>query len=122
MAGRPWVDAGPSRAVLAPLSLLASNTIGNVPAVVMILSLWPDLVARARCTRLALLSTLAGNLLIIGSWPISSSCSAPPTMGVKSRLCIEHAKRRRTDDAGCRWPPLCYGLIWPAACAGRGEE
>lgn len=53
-------------AVLAPLGLLLSNTIGNVPAVVMILALWPGLDAPA-LTALALLSTLAGNLLIVGS-------------------------------------------------------
>jgi Na+/H+ antiporter NhaD/arsenite permease-like protein len=33
--------------VLAPLSLLLSNTIGNVPAVVMILALWPSLDTQA---------------------------------------------------------------------------
>ncbi|HZH27850.1 MAG TPA: SLC13 family permease [Azospirillaceae bacterium] len=52
--------------VLAPLSLLASNTIGNVPTVVMLLSVWPDPPAGA-LTALALLSTLAGNLLLVGS-------------------------------------------------------
>lgn len=52
--------------VLAPLALAASNTIGNVPAVVLALALHPDLPASA-LRALALLSTLAGNLLLVGS-------------------------------------------------------
>jgi Na+/H+ antiporter NhaD/arsenite permease-like protein len=65
-----WLGAAglaPDRlAVLVPLGLVLSNTIGNVPAVVMILALWPDL-GPAALTGLALFSTLAGNLLIVGS-------------------------------------------------------
>lgn len=57
----------PSRlAVLAPLTLVASNTIGNVPAVVLALALRPDL-PEVTLQALALLSTLAGNLLLVGS-------------------------------------------------------
>lgn len=58
---------GPDRlAVLAPLTLALSNSIGNVPAVVLILTLLPDL-GHGALTALALLSTLAGNLLLTGS-------------------------------------------------------
>jgi Na+/H+ antiporter NhaD/arsenite permease-like protein len=53
-------------AVLAPLSLVASNTTGNVPAVVLLLSIWPDPPSGA-LYGLALLSTLAGNFLLVGS-------------------------------------------------------
>ena len=53
-------------AVMAPLALLASNTIGNVPAVVLVLAALPDLPAGV-LTGLAVLSTLAGNLLLVGS-------------------------------------------------------
>jgi Na+/H+ antiporter NhaD/arsenite permease-like protein len=53
-------------AVMAPLTLAASNTIGNVPAVILILSLLPDL-SDGTLTGLALLSTFAGNLLLTGS-------------------------------------------------------
>jgi Na+/H+ antiporter NhaD/arsenite permease-like protein len=51
---------------MVPLSLLASNSIGNVPAVMLILSVWhtPD---PGALTGLALLSTLAGNFLLVGS-------------------------------------------------------
>jgi Na+/H+ antiporter NhaD/arsenite permease-like protein len=52
--------------VLAPLSLIMSNTIGNVPAVILLLKLWPTPPAGA-LYGLALLSTFAGNLLLVGS-------------------------------------------------------
>ncbi len=44
----------------------ASNTIGNVPAVILILRLLPDL-SNGALAGLALLSTFAGNLLLTGS-------------------------------------------------------
>ena len=53
-------------ALLAPLTLLGANTIGNVPLVVMLLALAPGLGADA-LHALAVLSTLAGNLLVVGS-------------------------------------------------------
>lgn len=53
-------------AVLAPLSLLASNSIGNVPAVALLMQVWPD-PSDGALYALALLSTLAGNLLLTGS-------------------------------------------------------
>src|SRR5688572_16631901 len=52
--------------VLAPLTLAASNTIGNVPAVILIIQLVPDL-SDGTLAALALLSTFAGNLLLTGS-------------------------------------------------------
>jgi len=52
--------------VMAPLMLAASNGIGNVPAVILLLSVWPDLDA-GTLYGVALLSTLAGNLFIVGS-------------------------------------------------------
>jgi len=55
-----------SLTVLVPLSLLGSNIIGNVPTVVLLLAIVPDLSGQA-LTALAVLSTLAGNLLIVGS-------------------------------------------------------
>jgi Na+/H+ antiporter NhaD/arsenite permease-like protein len=65
-----WLEQagwGPgSLPVLLPLSLLGSNVIGNVPTVVLLLAIAPDLSGHA-LTALAVLSTLAGNLLIVGS-------------------------------------------------------
>ena len=52
--------------LLAPLALVLSNTIGNVPAVVMILKVW-HAIPEATLVGLAILSTLAGNLLLVGS-------------------------------------------------------
>jgi Na+/H+ antiporter NhaD/arsenite permease-like protein len=52
--------------ILAPLTLLMSNTIGNVPCVILLLQVWQNPPAEALYA-LALFSTLAGNLLITGS-------------------------------------------------------
>lgn len=52
--------------VLAPLTLLMSNTIGNVPSDILLLQVWRD-PAQDALYALALLSTLAGNLLLTGS-------------------------------------------------------
>lgn len=51
---------------MLPVTLAASNTIGNVPAVILILKLLPSLPEGA-LAGLALLSTFAGNLLLTGS-------------------------------------------------------
>jgi Na+/H+ antiporter NhaD/arsenite permease-like protein len=51
---------------LTTASLLASNLIGNVPFVVLLLGLMPEL-SHAVLIGLAVMSTLAGNLLLIGS-------------------------------------------------------
>lgn len=52
--------------LLAPAALLLSNTIGNVPAVVMILEVWRG-IPEGVLVGLAILSTLAGNLFLVGS-------------------------------------------------------
>jgi Na+/H+ antiporter NhaD/arsenite permease-like protein len=53
-------------AVLTPLTLLMSNTIGNVPFTVLLVQIWPN-PPQGALYGLALLSSLAGNLLLIGS-------------------------------------------------------
>jgi Na+/H+ antiporter NhaD/arsenite permease-like protein len=53
-------------AVLGPVAILGSNVIGNVPAVILLLSVFPGL-GEGIAYGLAVLSTLAGNLLIVGS-------------------------------------------------------
>jgi Na+/H+ antiporter NhaD/arsenite permease-like protein len=53
-------------ALLTPLSLAMSNTLGNVPSVILLLQLWPDL-PTGTLYALAVLSSLAGNLLLVGS-------------------------------------------------------
>lgn len=51
---------------LVPLTLIGSNTIGNVPTVVLLLAILPNLPAETLYA-MAVLSTLAGNLLVVGS-------------------------------------------------------
>jgi Na+/H+ antiporter NhaD/arsenite permease-like protein len=53
-------------AVLAPLTLIGANTIGNVPLVVLLLAVAPGM-SEGGFYALAVLSTLAGNLLVVGS-------------------------------------------------------
>ena len=55
-----------SLSALVPLTLAGSNTIGNVPTVVLLLAVLKDLPAETLYA-LAVLSTLAGNLLVVGS-------------------------------------------------------
>jgi Na+/H+ antiporter NhaD/arsenite permease-like protein len=68
--GLQWLAAyglAPDRlSTMAPLMLGASNTIGNVPTTILILAVLPNL-SDGALTGLALLSTLAGNLLLTGS-------------------------------------------------------
>jgi Na+/H+ antiporter NhaD/arsenite permease-like protein len=52
--------------VLTPLTLLMSNTIGNVPSDILLLQVWQQ-PPREALYALALLSTFAGNLLLTGS-------------------------------------------------------
>ncbi|MBL8893479.1 MAG: anion transporter [Rhizobiales bacterium] len=68
--GLQWLAAQgllPDRlAVMTPLTFVTSNTIGNVPTVILILKLLPGL-SHGALAGLALLSTFAGNLLLTGS-------------------------------------------------------
>lgn len=65
-----WLAANdllPDRlALMAPLMIVLSNTIGNVPAVMALLAIWHDL-PEGTLYALALLSTLAGNFFLVGS-------------------------------------------------------
>jgi Na+/H+ antiporter NhaD/arsenite permease-like protein len=77
-------------ATLAPLALLGSNSIGNVPLVILLLTVLPSL-PPGTLYALALLSTLAGNLLLVGSLAniimIERARDAGVTLGF-----IEHAR------------------------------
>jgi Na+/H+ antiporter NhaD/arsenite permease-like protein len=68
--GMDWLGAHgvlpTSVSVMAPLMLLLSNTISNVPAVILILSVWHHPPEGAMYA-MALLATLAGNFVIVGS-------------------------------------------------------
>lgn len=76
--------------VLAPLSLVMSNTIGNVPAVILLLTVWPAPSADA-LYGLALLSTLAGNFLLVGSLANIIVAERAAAEGVPLRF-LDHAR------------------------------
>lgn len=91
VAGLRAAGADPSRlSVLAPFSLVASNTIGNVPAVVLLLALNPGLPVPS-LQALALLSTLAGNLLLVGSLANLIVAERAAAAGVRLGF-VEHAR------------------------------
>ena len=76
--------------LLSPLALVLSNTIGNVPAVVMILKVWHAIPA-GTLVGLAILSTLAGNLFLVGS--LANLIVAERAAGQGVRLSFrDHAK------------------------------
>ena len=76
--------------MLAPVSLVLSNTIGNVPAVVMILKVWQG-IPQGTLTGLASLSTLAGNLLLVGSLANLIVAERAAAMGVRLGF-ADHAR------------------------------
>jgi len=54
-------------AVLTPFALVMSNLFGNVPSVILLLQVWPN-PPEGALYGLALLSSLAGNFLLLGSF------------------------------------------------------
>ena len=76
--------------VLAPLTILMSNTIGNVPSDILLLQVWKQ-PPEGALYGLALLSTLAGNLLLTGSLANLIVAERAASVGVKLPFLI-HAK------------------------------
>jgi len=77
-------------ALLAPLTLLMSNTIGNVPSVILLLQTWSD-VAPEVLYGLALLSSFAGNFLLVGSLANLIVVERAANFGVRISF-AEHAR------------------------------
>lgn len=77
-------------AVIAPVALAASNTIGNVPAVILVLAVWPQLPEGALYA-LAVLSTLAGNLFLVGSLANLIVVERAQSVGVSLSF-LDHAR------------------------------
>jgi Na+/H+ antiporter NhaD/arsenite permease-like protein len=71
-----------SLAVLTPLTLAMSNSIGSVPSVILLLQFWPNL-SEGALYGLALLSSLASNLLLIGSLSNLLIVERADAMGVR---------------------------------------
>jgi Na+/H+ antiporter NhaD/arsenite permease-like protein len=76
--------------VLAPLALIGASAIGNVPLVVLLLAVMPA-VSEGTLYALAVLSTLAGNLLIVGSLANVIAIERAAGSGVRISF-LEHAK------------------------------
>jgi Na+/H+ antiporter NhaD/arsenite permease-like protein len=75
---------------LTPYSVLASNTIGGVPGVMLFLQLWPT-APPGVLYGLALLSSLAGNLLLTGSLTNLLIAERAERMGAGLTF-VEHAR------------------------------
>jgi Na+/H+ antiporter NhaD/arsenite permease-like protein len=76
--------------LLTPMTLFLSNTIGNVPAVVMLLTIWQGIPSGV-LIGLAILSTLAGNLVLVGSLANLIAAERASVAGVRLSF-YEHAK------------------------------
>ena len=79
-----------SLVLLTPYSMVASNTIGGVPAAMLFLQLWPSAPPGVFYS-LALLSSLAGNLLLMGSLTNVLIAERADRMGARITF-IEHAR------------------------------
>jgi Na+/H+ antiporter NhaD/arsenite permease-like protein len=114
-----WLAANgllPDRlSILAPLTLVASNTIGNVPAVILLLTAWPNPSPQA-LYGLSLLSTLAGNLLIVGSLANIIVAERAASIGIRLRF-LDHARSGvpitlLSMGVACLWLWLLRLLPW----------
>jgi Na+/H+ antiporter NhaD/arsenite permease-like protein len=103
----PWL--------LGPLTIVGSNTIGNVPLVVLLLQILPA-PSPSLLYFLAVISTLAGNLLIVGSLANIITVERAQEVGVKLGF-LEHAR--------CGIPitvlSLAAALAWLAYAAPSGS-
>jgi Na+/H+ antiporter NhaD/arsenite permease-like protein len=77
-------------AALLPLTLAGSNSIGNVPTVILLLAVLKDLPTES-LYQLAVLSTLAGNLFIVGSLANIIVVERAQQAGVRLGF-VEHAR------------------------------
>jgi Na+/H+ antiporter NhaD/arsenite permease-like protein len=116
--GLRWLETQRLRAqsltLLAPLTLVGANTIGNVPLVVLLLSVMPSM-SEGAFYALAVLSTLAGNLLVVGSLANIIALERARDAGVVLTF-AEHAR--------CGVPmtllSLVLGLAWLALMGYAG--
>jgi Na+/H+ antiporter NhaD/arsenite permease-like protein len=88
LAAHGWPVA--SAWVLGPLVVLGSNSIGNVPLVMLLLQILPE-AGPDRLYFLALVSTLAGNLLLVGSLANIITVERARDVGVELGF-LDHAR------------------------------
>lgn len=89
-ATKAVADAGDRGFSLLVLSLVGSNTIGNVPAVTLIVRILQD-TDQLTLQRLAVFSTLAGNFLLLGSLANIITVERAAREGVRIGF-LEHAR------------------------------
>lgn len=110
LAERGWQLTG--LGLLAPLVILASNTIGNVPLVVLLLGVVGD-PSPQLLHALALISTLAGNLLLTGSLANIIAVERAAEVGLKIGF-LEHAR----TGVPITVLSLALALVWLAWLQG----
>ena len=74
-----WAD---NLAVLAPVTLVMSNVLGNTPWVILLLQIWPN-PPHGALYALAVLSSLAANLTLLGSLASVVAVERAETLGVR---------------------------------------
>jgi Na+/H+ antiporter NhaD/arsenite permease-like protein len=97
-----------SLAVLLPFSIVTSNAIGSVPSAMLLIQIWPN-PPPGVLYALAVLSTLAGNLLITGS--LTNSLIAEQAERVGSRLRLADHARAGVPIAALS---LAFATFWLA--------
>jgi Na+/H+ antiporter NhaD/arsenite permease-like protein len=102
-------DLQPDRLlVLAPITFVGASAIGNVPLVVLLLAVTPGM-SEGALYALAVLSTLAGNLLVVGSLANIIAVERAAGAGVRVSF-LQHAR--------CGVPitllSLALALVWLA--------
>lgn len=104
-----WLNAHgwlPDRlSIMVPLSILASNTIGNVPTVILLLSVWTN-VPEGSLYGLAVLTTLAGNFFLLSSLANIIVAERAHACGVRLGF-IDHAR--------CGVPMASLSLVFATA-------
>ncbi len=68
--------------VLAPMSLLMSNTIGNTPATILLLQIWPN-PPHGPLYAIAVMNSLAANLTLLGSLATLIAIERAEALGVR---------------------------------------
>jgi Na+/H+ antiporter NhaD/arsenite permease-like protein len=100
---------------LSVVSLLFSNTVGNVPFVALVLPIAPDRLATT-LVPLGVLSTLAGNLLVVGSIANIIVIERAAEVGVKigfrahARVGIPITLLTMLASLGCLWAAQRVGI------------